>query len=253
MLNRFTRFTRFLPPELQGAWQYMTDVGSRSSWGGPFNGQQHRQLMVREILAAVNPTYVLETGTYRGTSTEFLAAITSASIHTFESSRHNYGYSATRLLASRNVHVSNVDSRSGLKSFFTKHSAKDARIFCYLDAHWNDDLPLRDELVTIFTHAPTAVVMVDDFQVEDDAGYSFDDYGADKALNAEYLRPITDRFAMFSFYPSALSGKESGAQRGSIVVTADGATARILATLPTLRAVSLFRANDGKPLSSRAG
>ena len=49
--------------------------------------------------------------------------------------------------------------------------------FFYLDAHWRDALPLREELRIIATQHACAVVMVDDFKVEDDSGYGFDIYG----------------------------------------------------------------------------
>jgi hypothetical protein len=44
----------------------------------------------------------------------------------------------------------------------------------YLDAHWEEYLPLRDELQLIYNNFPRAVVLVDDFKVDDDLGYGFD-------------------------------------------------------------------------------
>ena len=62
-------------------------------------------------------------------------------------------------------------------------------VFFYLDAHWNDDLPLADEIDIIFSRCPWAVVMIDDFEVPSDPGYQFDDYGPGKALVLGYIRP----------------------------------------------------------------
>ena len=57
----------------------------------------------------------------------------------------------------------------------------------YLDAHWHEYLPLRDELEIALGQFANAVVLIDDFQVPDDPGYGFDDYGPGKTLNLEYL------------------------------------------------------------------
>jgi hypothetical protein len=67
-------------------------------------------------------------------------------------------------------------------------------ILFYLDAHWNDDLPLEEELELIFSVHPHAVVMIDDFQVPDDPGYQFDEYGPGKALTPALITPVVSEF-----------------------------------------------------------
>ena len=57
----------------------------------------------------------------------------------------------------------------------------------YLDAHWNDHLPLREEVELALKHFAKAVLIIDDFAVPDDPGYAFDDYGPGKALTLDYL------------------------------------------------------------------
>jgi hypothetical protein len=43
--------------------------------------------------------------------------------------------------------------------------ARNHSLFVYLDAHWNDDLPLAEELEIVFGACPNAIVMIDDFNV----------------------------------------------------------------------------------------
>ncbi|MGH7488291.1 MAG: hypothetical protein ACREMY_22235, partial [bacterium] len=62
---------------------------------------------------------------------------------------------------------------------------------------------------------PRAVLMIDDFQVPGDPGYSFDDYGPGKALTSEYL-PELNGWGLF--YPCAPSSSETGARRGCAVL-----------------------------------
>src|SRR5262249_13055811 len=91
-------------------------------------------------------------------------------------------------------------------------------IFFYLDAHWEDALPLRAELEVILATWSDAIVMIDDFQVEGDAQYGFDDYGDNKQLSLSYIKEIIDKFKPTLFFPSVSGRMESGARRGSIVL-----------------------------------
>ena len=58
----------------------------RESWGGPFNGQAHRRQMFAEIVEACKPAAIVETGTFRGVTTEFMAKFSRVPVHTVESS-----------------------------------------------------------------------------------------------------------------------------------------------------------------------
>jgi hypothetical protein len=95
----------------------------------------------------------------------------------------------------------------------------DSPLFAYLDAHWNADLPLAEELEIIFSRRPEAVVMVDDFEVPGDVGYSYDDYGPNKALDADYIAPVVARHYLERFYPSTPSEAETGMKRGCVVLS----------------------------------
>jgi hypothetical protein len=213
-----------------GAFDYYRIPDSRK----PFNGQHHRRLMFEEIIATCRPKALVETGTFRGTTTELMAA-TRLPLYTVESRARRFGYARQRLKGFANVKLTFGDSRAFLRDLLRRDELPDDRNFFYLDAHWGKDLPLAEEIDIIFSGWPKAIVMVDDFQVPGDDGYSFDDYGPGKALTAGYLSDLTSRFALAHFYPSCPSEKETGTRRGSIVIASAGDVISELATIKSLR------------------
>lgn len=206
-------------------------------WGGPFNGQRARQALFHDIIKSCRPCAIVETGTYRGNTTEFLAD-TGLPIYSIEVDQFNYGFARARLRRRRNVSLFQGDSRATLHKLIDgplRALANDSSLFFYLDAHWNDDLPLAEELELIFSRCSAAVVMIDDFQVPFDAGYGYDDYGAGKALVPQYIAPLVSVHGLRAFFPSTPSAGESGACRGCIVLASHSALVSRLSSLPLLR------------------
>lgn len=212
------------------------------AWGGPFNGQVQRRRIFQEIVGSCEPIAIIETGTYRGTTTEFMAE-TALPIYTIEGHPRNFGFARARLWRRRNIRMLLGDSRVQLRTLFADplRAMRDASVFAYLDAHWDADLPLSEELDMIFQHCPAAIVMIDDFQVPDDPGYGYDDYGPGKALAAAYVAPTMATHSLRAFYPAAPSNRETGACRGCVVLAEAGIQAETLATCSTLRAIEVPR------------
>src|SRR5581483_11607057 len=105
---------------------------------------------------------------------------------------------------------------SFLREYLPRFAGDGPALF-YLDAHWDkQDLPLLEELRLIFERSPRAVVLIDDFEVWDDPGYSFDDYGAGRRLTLDYLAPLA-AFAPRCFFPLGAAG-ETGGRRGCVVL-----------------------------------
>ena len=99
------------------------------------------------------------------------------------------------------------------------------------DAHWNDDLPLAEELEIVFSHNSNAVVMVDDFRVPGDSGYGYDDYGPSKSLQQSYISPVLEAHNLAALYPTLPSEDETGLKRGCVVLARETEwAARLLAT-----------------------
>src|SRR5215467_7457931 len=97
-----TLLKRILGEPALGALDYLRYPELRDRWGGPFNGQLARAALFRSLIAKVRPRAIIETGTYHGTTTEFMAQ-TGLPIFTVESHPRDYGFSRARLLRYRQV------------------------------------------------------------------------------------------------------------------------------------------------------
>ncbi|OQC38808.1 MAG: hypothetical protein BWX64_01800 [Acidobacteria bacterium ADurb.Bin051] len=205
----------------------------RESWGGPFNGQKRRQELFAAIVRETGSRAIVETGTFRGTTTAHMRQVTGAEVWTVEADREAFGFCVARFLTDPGVHVRCADSREFLARTAARWLAHETP-FVYLDAHWFEDLPLAEELITAFSLWPRATVMVDDFCVPFDAGYGFDDYGPGKRLDVEYLKPLPLQ-PLRVFFPAVPSTEETGARRGCAVLAQDPEVAGTLASFNTLR------------------
>jgi hypothetical protein len=221
--------------EAIGTIDYFRCPLKRVAWG-PFNGQPVRSALFRDIIANTQPRAIVETGTYLGNTTERLAE-TGLPVYTIEADCYNFGFARARFWRRHNVTLLRGDSREILRRLLDGQlrALCSSPIFFYLDAHWNEDLPLAEELEIVFRRCPAAVVMIDDFQVPFDPGYGYDDYGPRKALIFCYIRPAVRNHRLRSFYPSALSADEGGTRRGCIVLAKDSVLISTLSSLPLLR------------------
>jgi predicted O-methyltransferase YrrM len=212
----YDRVTRTLPPDVAGRID-LVRPSYRNSWGGPLNGQERRRDILRELAQAVRFDRVIETGTYRGTSTEFFSAVFGCPVETVERNPRFYAYSRRRLSVLPSVRVVQGDSRTFLRDLAGRDAASAETVLIYLDAHWEEDLPLAEELRIIGPSWPDVVVMIDDFEVPGEPGYQFDDYGFGKALTESYL-PAESLPGWTLLYPSAGAARETGAKRGCVVL-----------------------------------
>jgi predicted O-methyltransferase YrrM len=169
----YNRLSGLLPARAAGALD--TALDSFRTWSGPFNGQNARQQIIRDLVFSVRIEQFVETGTFRGTTTEFLANLLGAPVFTVESQPRYFFVAKQRLAQYPWVTVELGDSRSFLRGLASKEELRGRRTLFYLDAHWERDLPLRDELAIIVQVWPNAVVVIDDFEVPDDPGYAFDE------------------------------------------------------------------------------
>ena len=203
---------RFLPrrgidtiQQTIGVIDYIRSPHRGAGWG-PFNGQTARQALFIDIIANARPHAIVETGTFLGATTELMSQ-TGLPVFTIELDPRNYGFARARFWRRRNVKLFHGDSRTALLGLFdgALNSFSSLVVFFYLDAHWNDDLPLAEEIDIIFGRCPLAVIMIDDFEVPSDAGYGYDDYGPGKALVLDYIRPAISAHHLQAFYPSTPS------------------------------------------------
>ena len=186
----------------------------------PFNGQNVRQHLFCDLLQACRPAAIIETGTYLGSSTDFMAEYSKLPVYSVEADARNHAFAKMRLRKRNNVKLSLGDSREFITKFVEVEASRYAGhpLLFYLDAHWGEDLPLYDEIAKIFSSGLQAIVMIDDFQVPGDNGYGYDDYGFGKSLTMDYIAPLVRQFQLAGFYPSTPSAAETGLRRGSVVI-----------------------------------
>jgi hypothetical protein len=221
---------------LRGWREYGAHPERRTSWGGPFNGQSGRRALWGSLMADFRPLAIVETGSYRGTTTEYLGRA-GLPVFTVEYSPRNFAFVLRRFWRHRDIKVFLGDSRTCLRRLFGGQLRRflGGVIAFYLDAHWGGDLPLAEEIEIIFGLCPKAVVVVDDFEVPGDPGYGFDDYGPGRRLTDEYIAHLVRQFDLMVAYPVMPSSEEDGSRRGCVVlVTTDEFKAKIKAN-PLLR------------------
>ena len=184
-------------------------------WGGPLNGQEGRQRAFLALLSALAPIAVIETGTFRGITTEWIATHYSGPIWTCEIEPRFYYQARKKLARFSSLSCDLRDSRAFLREILPKIPSGPALF--YLDAHWKEDMPLKEEIELILEGRMSAVIVVDDFQVPFDDGYGWDDYGPGRRVNLELLACLRDTAARI-FFPTLASEAETGAKRGSCVI-----------------------------------
>lgn len=199
-----------------------------------FNQQTARKQIFEQIISSIGLDRIVETGCFVGNSTSFMSQTSGLPVLSSEINPHFFRVAKRRLAGFPSVVVEEADSRRFLRSLVERRLC-DERTFFYLDAHWNEDLPLREEVDLIGTHWSQFVIMIDDFEVPDDPGYGFDHYGSDKMLTLGYLRPQIDAHNLIAFFPAVKSELESGDVRGCVVLANDETFVRQLEQTPSLR------------------
>jgi predicted O-methyltransferase YrrM len=218
----YRRATGFLPARLAARLDLMRPAYNRG-WGGPMNGQERRQQVIRDLFAAVEFDEVVETGTFRGGTTAWLGEISGRPVHSVESEARFFHFAQATAGRRPGIDIRLGDSRDLLRSLAAR--AGDPTMFFYLDAHWGDDVPRHEELRIIHPRWSRCVVVIDDFLVPGDPGYGFARYG-DHPLDETYLPELA---GWTMFYPAIPSGEETGSRRGCAVFAsaalADGVAA----------------------------
>lgn len=213
-----------LPGALSGRLDYYRRPEMANHWGGPFNGQASRQQACLNLIRACNFESIVETGSFRGSTTLFLAQNSNhAPVYSCEHNTRHFHFAKCRLGKTSKTFLFNADSRTFLRNL---KIPRDARVFFYLDAHWDKDLPLRDELALILEQFRTFVIMIDDFEVPGDPGYGFDDYGAGSQLSLRDF-PLHKDKRIACYLPSAPSSQETGLRRGVLVAASRSLTRQI--------------------------
>lgn len=172
--------------------------------------------MMRQLIRYFAPTCIIETGSFRGLTTEWFGREFAGPIFSCELSPRYYFQAVKNNESNDNISIVQTDSRLFLAEVGQDDGLSAAPLI-YLDAHWEQDLPLQEELEIVHRRFTKFVVVIDDFEVPFDGGYTWDDYGEGKALNLNYISrsEIADCIIGFPIMPS---DEENGARRGACVV-----------------------------------
>lgn len=197
------------------------------SWGGPLNGQLGRQAMFEGLVRMRAPQVVVETGTYLGVTTEYLAAQTGVDVWTCESQPVYYRAALKRLRDNHLIHAVLADSPAFLRQLAQDPTVPKQNAVFYLDAHWDANLPLREEIGIIGESWIDPWILIDDFKVPGDDGYGYDDYGPGAALTLDYLESASWWCALVPTLPSE---DETGARRGCVLLAPPSDVQRLVGT-----------------------
>jgi len=129
---------------------------------------------------------VMETGTYLGHTTEFLAKnFPGKPIFTCEIIESNYRRAKRNLINYKNVKVIKADSIKLLNTLDL--SLFGERPLFFLDAHGEGDCPLEKEISFIGKNFKTAIMIIDDFKI-DNPLFQYDKYEG-KEVSVERVIP----------------------------------------------------------------
>lgn len=180
----------------------------------PFNGQIKRYRKIRQIAAEFMPTTCVETGTYYGSSTPYLADLVSGGTYTIEVDKKNYEKALERFQSNfpmYSIKLIHGDSASELPGVLDMLDPKTEKLLVYLDAHWLEAIPTKSEIRHLVEWGGEWVGIIDDFQVPADLGYGYDLYG--KTIIG--ISEVPDDADLCVYVPSTASKLESGARRGT--------------------------------------
>jgi hypothetical protein len=200
-----------------------------------FNGQKTRLRVFQAINKCVCFDHYVETGTFLGMTTHFLARTAQrhgADVYSCEINERFFSIASRTVGDLGNVHLRRGDSVEFLQSL--SPGLSDATNFVYLDAHWYDYLPLRDELLILGQWRNT-VVMIDDFKVPSDERFGWDKYDDEREICLQHIAgSFGDRPVYFPGYPAQDEGDVP--PRGYCVIATSPTLQRVLDDIPLLRA-----------------
>jgi predicted O-methyltransferase YrrM len=179
-----------------------------------FNGQKNRVRVFHAINDQVRFQNYVETGTYLGMTTDFLARTArkrGARVHSCELDARFFAIAQRTVGQLENVRLHHGNSVIFLRSLLPRLSS--ALNFVYLDAHGREHLPLREELC-ILRQCRNTVVMIDDFKVPSDERFGWDKYDDEHEICLRYIEGVIDADEVY--LPSYPATHEAATYRGEM-------------------------------------
>jgi hypothetical protein len=207
------------------------DPNNEHGWGDhPLNGDPERADLVFRLIKAVRFDLIVETGTFRGSTTAFFHEISDAEIYSCELIDRYFEFALDRLGETPRIHLERKDSRIFLTEIAQSQIHEKKSVFFYLDAHWGHDLPLVEEIRIILKHFPSCIVMVDDFEVPGRREFGFDAYGDEAVLSVDLLASEVPADTSL-FYPNWPLDPDVDGRRGFVILARGGPLTKVVAGL----------------------
>ncbi|MSS74062.1 hypothetical protein EXS72_00275 [Candidatus Pacearchaeota archaeon] len=177
----------------------------------PLHGDVISMRLFKEIVEHFQIDTIVETGTFRGYTTELLAKMfPKIKIYTCEINDFNYKHAKKNLSKYKNVHVFKGTSPKFLTYLINNKLIGENTLF-YLDAHWLDDWPLEEELKIISTRLENAIAIIDDFKVPENNIFAFDKYGSKECalpMVINSISPVNKYNLLFPNYGNEIFNKD---------------------------------------------
>jgi len=190
-------------------------------WSLPFNGQAVRLRNFFYIGDIFNPTVGLETGTFIGSSTYLFGGMrTIKQVFSMEFSRDyfeiaKFRWESNLVSTKKEFHFVLGDSSLLINDILHTLDRNTDRLLCYLDAHWESEVPTRNELVALSSWGGYWIAIIDDFEVPYSPISTFQ-YGFDKYESSKIDASLVSGLESCSLYfPTTLAAQETGNRRGT--------------------------------------
>ena len=183
----------------------------------PMNGQRTRLRTSFLLSQLVKPSIAIESGSYLGTTTQYLVSLVSEKTYSIEVNAEFAAVAKARLesdIHSGRIEIVDGDSAVEMPRILGGLDSKSHTVFAYLDAHWLEHIPLRDEVQALLEWGGDFVAVVDDFYIPSDLGYGYDQY-RNHRVDISHI-PNSDKISVW--VPEDDSSTESGAHRGTAYI-----------------------------------
>ena len=206
--TKYNMTTKQLTPE---------EYAQRNALG--FEGDNFIFQSLKELVDTYKIDYIVETGTYLGATTIRLSDL--APVVTFENNLE-YFTKAQKLIHTKptknQIEPYFMDSIKGIDVFLGKQNKKYKGLF-FLDAHWGNVCPLKDELKTIARYEIKPVIAIHDWKVPNEPTLGYDSYNGQPFTYEWIKKEVEAIYGIDAYSYHYNSDKMSeGAKRGVIYI-----------------------------------
>ncbi len=190
----------------------------------PFNGDKHLEAEVLRLKKEFHIDVILECGTCLGSTTIWMAQNFQRT-HTIEINQHYHEIAHKRMMEQSGTFKDHIlcnwfgDSVKILPKIF-KHTIEEFAIrekcMIFIDSHWQNNVPMLEELAIIAATNIRPVIIIHDFLVPGHPELGFDSYH-DQPFTFEWIQSSIEKIygTAYKYHYNTIA---SGAKRGVIFI-----------------------------------